>query len=54
MRARIEDEVPEVSTSASNQEKRTIRNAVASSKQPAKADPIENTTPKTAKVPILQ
>jgi len=47
--ARIEEEVPEVSMSASNQEKRTIRQVVAFSKQPAKADPIENTTPKTAK-----
>jgi hypothetical protein len=48
-RARIEEEVAEVSTSASNQEKRNIRKAVAFSKQPAKADPIENTTPKPAK-----
>jgi hypothetical protein len=49
-RARIEEEVPEVSTSASNQEKRNIRNAVAFSKQPAKADPIENMTPKPTKI----
>ena len=49
--ARIEEEVPEVSTSASNQEQRTIRKAVAFSKQPANADSIENTTPKTAKAP---
>ena len=49
--ARIQEEVPEVSTSASNQEKRTIRKAAAFSKQPAKADPIENTTPKIAKAP---
>jgi hypothetical protein len=46
--ARIEEKV---STSASNQEKGNIRKAVAFSKQPAKADPIENTTPKTAKAP---
>jgi hypothetical protein len=50
-RARIEEEVPEVSTTASNHEKRTIREAVAFSKQPVKADPIENTTPQAAKAP---
>jgi hypothetical protein len=50
-RARIEEEVPEVSTSARNQRKRTIRNAVAFSKQPAKEDHIENMTPKTATAP---
>jgi hypothetical protein len=47
----IEEEVPEVSTSASNHENRTIRQAVAFSKQPAKADRIRNTTPKTVKAP---
>ena len=47
--ARIEEEGPEVSTSASNQETRNIRQAVAFRKHPAKADPIENTTRKTAK-----
>ena len=46
-RAHIEEGVPEVSMSASNQEKRTIRIAVAFSEQPARAQPIENTTPKT-------
>jgi len=50
-RALIEEEVLEVSTSASNQEKRSIRKAVAFSKQPAKADPFENMTPKTSKAP---
>jgi hypothetical protein len=50
-RAYTEEVVPGVSTSASNQEKRNIRKAVAFSKQPAKADPFENTTPKTPKAP---
>jgi len=40
-----------VQTSASNHKKQTIRKVVAFSKQPAKADPIENTTSKTAKAP---
>jgi hypothetical protein len=48
-RAHIEEEVPEVSTSGSNQQKRTIMKAVTFSKQPANADPIENTTAKTTK-----
>jgi len=48
--AHIEENVLEVSTSASNQEKGTIRKAVAFSKQLAKADRIENTTPKTPEV----
>jgi hypothetical protein len=50
-RAHIEEEVPEVSTSASNREKRTIRKAVAFRSQQAQADPIENMTAKTAKAP---
>jgi hypothetical protein len=50
-RARIEQEVPEVSTSAGTQDKGRIRKAVAFSKQPAKADPIENATLKTAMAP---
>ena len=50
-RAPIEEKVPEGSTSACNQEKRTIKKAVAFSKQPAKADPVKNTTPKTPKAP---
>jgi hypothetical protein len=50
--AYIEEEVPEVSMSASHQEKRTIRKAEACSKQPApNADPIENTTLQPAKAP---
>jgi len=49
--AHIDSEVPEVSTGASNQEMGTIRKAVAFSKQPAKADPIQNMTPKTAQAP---
>lgn len=44
MLAYIEEEVPEVTTSTSNQEKRTISKVVAFSKQLAKTDPIENTT----------
>jgi len=48
-RACIEEEVPEVSMRASNQKTQTTRKAVAFSKQPAKGDPIENTTPKTPK-----
>ena len=47
MWAYMEEEVLEVSTSASNQEIGTIRKAVAFSKQAAKADSIKNTTPKT-------
>ena len=49
--ARIKEEVPEVSTSASNQEKSTIGKAVAFSKQPAREDPRQRTTPKTANDP---
>jgi hypothetical protein len=45
----MEEEVPEVSMSASTQEKRTIRKAVAFRKQPAKADTIGNRTPKITK-----
>jgi len=45
----IEEEVPEVSTTTSNQEKWRIRKAVAFGKQPAKTDPIANMTPKTPK-----
>jgi len=45
----IEEEVLGVSTSASNQAMRTLMKEVAFIKQPAKADPIENTTPKTTK-----
>jgi len=44
MRACIEEEVPVVSTSASNQKKHTIRKALSFSKQPAKVDLIENAT----------
>ena len=50
-RAHIKEEVPEVSTRASYQEKRTIRTAVAFSKQQPKADTMENTTTKTPKAP---
>jgi len=49
----IEEEVPEVATTARNQEKRTIRQAVAFSKEPAKADHIENRTPNTPNTPNL-
>jgi hypothetical protein len=49
----IEEEVPEVSTSASYQEQQCISKAVAFSKEPAKAEPIENTTPKMAMAPIV-
>jgi hypothetical protein len=38
-RARIEEEVLEASMSASSKEKRTIRKAAGSRKQPAKVDP---------------
>ena len=48
-RACMEQKLPEVTTSASNQEKRTIRKPVPFSKQPPKARPIENTTPMTPK-----
>jgi hypothetical protein len=41
------EEVPEVRTSAGNQEGDNIRKAVAFEKQLAKADPIENTNSKT-------
>ena len=47
--ARIDKEVPEVTTSASDPEKQTIRQAVAFRKQPAKADPCGITTSKTRK-----
>ena len=50
-RTRIVEEVLDVSISASHQEKRTIRIAVAFSKQPAKADPVENMAPKTPQTP---
>jgi len=50
-RARSEKEVPEDLTSASNQEKRTLRKVVAFSKQPAEVDPIEDTTQKTPQAP---
>jgi len=50
-RAHLQEEVPEVSASTSHREKRTIRQAVALSKQPAKADRIKNTTPNTATAP---
>jgi len=52
--ARSEEEVPEVSTSAGNQDKRTIRKAGTFSKQPAMADLIENMfskSPMAAKLP---
>jgi len=49
----IKKEVPEVSTSASNQETWTIWKAVAVSKQPVKVDPIENRAPKTPLGPKL-
>jgi len=47
--ARIEKEVRKVSKSASNQEKWTLRKAVAFSKQPATTHSVKNTTPKTPK-----
>jgi len=47
--ARMEEEVLEVLMSDSNQEKCTIRKAITFSKQLAKVDPMENTTPKTPK-----
>jgi hypothetical protein len=47
----VEEQVLEVLTSASYKEKRTIREDVAFSKQPAKADPIEITTPKNTHDP---
>lgn len=50
-RAHIKEEVPEVSTSTSYHEKRTISAAVAFSKQQPKADTMENTTTKTPKAP---
>jgi len=50
-RARIEEEVPEVSTSAGNQEKRTISKAVAFSKLPAKVDLVQITSPETSNSP---
>jgi len=50
-RAHMEEEVPVVSISASNHDKRTIKKAVAFSKPLAKADPIKNMTPKTPKAP---
>jgi hypothetical protein len=43
--ARVEEDVLEVSMSASNQEERTVRTAVAFSKQPDMVDLIKNTTP---------
>jgi hypothetical protein len=43
--ARVEENVLEVSMSASDQEERTVSTAVAFSKQPAIADLINNTTP---------
>jgi len=49
MHARIEQEVPEVSPRASHREMLTLRNVVAFRNHLAKADPIENTTPKTPK-----
>jgi len=51
MTTQIEQGVAEVSTTASSVEQRTIRNVEAFSKQPGKADHIENTTPKTPKAP---
>lgn len=42
--AQLEEEVPEDSKSASNQEEQTIMKAVAFSKHLAKADRIENMT----------
>jgi hypothetical protein len=53
-RAHLEEEVPELSMRSSNLEKRTLRIAVALSKQPARAHRIKKTTPKTpeaAKIP---
>jgi len=47
----IEEEVPAVSTSASNQRKWTIKKEVAFSKQLAKVDAIPNTTANTPKAP---
>jgi len=47
----IEEDAPEGSTSASNQDKRPIRKAVAFSKQPAKADAIDNATPRPQRLP---
>lgn len=49
--ASIEEEVQDVKTKARDEEMRTICNDVASSKQQAKADTIETTTPKTATCP---
>ena len=43
----IVDEDLEVSMSGSNQEKWTIRKIIALSKQPATADPTDETTPET-------
>jgi len=48
-----EDEVPEVSMIASNQEKRTVRTVVAFSTQLAKADTIENMTSMTPQDPTM-
>ena len=48
-RARIKKVVPEVSTSASNQQYQSIRKAVAFGKQPANLDPIKIATPSTPK-----
>lgn len=53
--AHLDKEVPEGSTSASDHEKQSISKVVPFSKQPAKVDPIQNTTPKTNKAPkVLQ
>jgi len=51
--AHLEEEVAVVSLSAGDQQWQTMRKAVAFSKQPAKAAPIENMTPKTIQGPNL-
>lgn len=53
-RVHKKEDVPEVSTSASNQGQRTIRQAVAFSKQLSRRNSIENMTPKTPISPKVQ
>lgn len=45
--ARIEKDVPEITITTSNQEKKSVRKAAALNKQPAKANPIAKTTAET-------
>ena len=52
--ARMEQEVPAVSTSASHQEMRTIMKAVALSKQLAKLDAIENMSRMNSQAPKVR